>query len=333
MDATIQCSASFARCRRAEAPRYTSRLLVIIAVSWLAVQPTIATSFESGRAEFAVTVNDLEIPYSVFALFVLPGELLSLEADGSVVSADASQSAPEQSALGWRWRAPGSPGIYRLDVTRGGHRIALNVFVLVPRDRVRNERLNDYLIGTYPSEPLNGNPLYEQPDGFIELTEANADTQLSPHFRLGQFPSKQSGGYPKYLVLREQLLLKLELLLEALNNDGRTAETLTIMSGYRTPFYNAAIRNVPYSRHVYGGAADIYVDESPRDGDMDDLSRDGRIDYRDAQYLLRLADTLFRDADYVELRGGMGVYRRNAAHGPFLHIDARQLRARWGELP
>jgi hypothetical protein len=333
MVVTLRYSASFARCRRVEVLRRMSRLVTYLAATWLVAQPTIATSFESGRAEFAVTVNDLEVPYRVFALFVLPGEVFSFEADGAVVSADAAHASPEQSGSGWRWRAPDSPGIYRLEVARGSHLIALNVFVMVPRERVRNERLNDYRIGSYPSEPLNGNPLYEQPDGFIELTEANADTQLSPHFRLSQFPSKQSGGYPKYLVLREQLVLKLELLLEALNNDGRAAETLTIMSGYRTPFYNAAIRNVPYSRHVYGGAADIYVDESPRDGHMDDLNRDGRIDYRDAQHLLRLADTLFRDVDYVDLRGGMGVYRRNAAHGPFLHIDARQQRARWGELP
>jgi hypothetical protein len=310
-----------------------NRLASFLVAMCLAALPGVAISFESGRAPFVVTVNDLGIPYSVFAVYVLPGEVLLLSADGSVVSVDGSHAVLEQSVAGWQWRAPDSPGIYRLDVTRGSDRIALNVFVMVPRDRVRSERLNGYRVGSYPSKPLNGNPLYEQPDGFIEHTEANADVQLSPHFRLGQFPSKQSGGYPKYLVLREQLMLKLELLLEALNDDGYAAETLTIMSGYRTPFYNAAIRNVPYSRHVYGGAADVFVDETPRDGVMDDLNRDGRIDYRDAQYLFHIAETLFGDPRLVKLRGGMGVYRRNAAHGPFLHIDARQQRARWGLLP
>jgi acetyl-CoA carboxylase carboxyltransferase component len=60
--------------------------------------------------------------------------------------------------------------------------------------------------------------------------------------------------------------------LQALNEAGRTVERFVVMSGYRTPFYNAAIGNVPYSRHVWGGAADIYIDDAPRDGEMDDLN-------------------------------------------------------------
>ena len=46
---------------------------------------------------------------------------------------------------------------------------------------------------------------------------------------------------------------------------GIDASTFRILSGYRTPFYNRSIGNeTHYSRHVYGDAADIYVDE---DGD------------------------------------------------------------------
>jgi len=195
----------------------------------------------------------------------------------------------------------------------------------------------ELVCGAFSSTPerskKSGEALYLPPDGYIELTEDNADLKLSPHFKLSQFPSKQSSNYPKYLVLREQLLLKLELLLEQVNREGIAADTFTVMSGYRTPYYNAAIKNVPYSRHVFGGAADIYVDVSPRDDVMDDLNRDGRFDYRDAQYLYEIADRLFGDPRLATLRGGLGVYRSNAAHGPFLHVDARQQRARWGLLP
>jgi len=42
-------------------------------------------------------------------------------------------------------------------------------------------------------------------------------------------------------------------------------------------------------------------------------------------------------ADAVEsahpsLVGGVGIYPANSAHGPFVHIDVRGTRARWGGL-
>ena len=52
------------------------------------------------------------------------------------------------------------------------------------------------------------------------------------------------------------------------------------MSGYRPPF--SAIGNVQYSRHVWGGAADFYIDQSPKDGVMDDLNKDGVVNREDA---------------------------------------------------
>jgi hypothetical protein len=121
--------------------------------------------------------------------------------------------------------------------------------------------------------------------------------------------------------------------LERLNQAGIEADGFTVMSGYRTPIYNRSIGNGDHSRHIYGGAADIYVDVSPRDDIMDDLNGDGIYDSRDAQWLYRLADELFSSPEHRNLRGGLGVYDSNAAHGPFLHVDARGHRARWGLLP
>ena len=329
--------ASFARSLRRDSRRSALWPTVVLALLH-AVAPATAPAFETGRSETPIRVNELEIPYRVFAIYALPGEVLDIgPADSSGVQPfDLSSDAGgllQQSAAGWRWQAPDAPGIATVGIRSGADRIELNVVVLTPSTSVVDQRINGYRVGAYPKEPLNGNPLYLPPDGFIELTRDNADLELSPHFKLSQFPSKQSSEFPKYLVLREQLLLKLELLLEEVNHQGIAADTFTIMSGYRTPYYNAAIKNVPYSRHVFGGAADIYIDVAPRDDVMDDLNRDGRSDYRDAQRLYRIADTLFSQPRNVMLRGGLGVYRRNAAHGPFLHVDARQQRARWGVLP
>ena len=99
----------------------------------------------------------------------------------------------------------------------------------------------------------------------MEVTRENASTWISPHFQLGQFVCKAGGGYPKYIVLKEKLILKLERIIEEMNLNGTGCKTLHIMSGYRTPWYNAKIGNVAYSRHIYGDAADIYIDSRPED--------------------------------------------------------------------
>jgi hypothetical protein len=311
------------------------RIAISIALSLCVA---IAHGFESGRATFSVRVNDLEIPYRIFAVYALPAELLHLSIDNASVFADAELAIDSGELLdslpaAWRWRTPTNPGVTELRIRAQHDEIRLNVIVMHPAAHVRNERLNGYRIGAYPAEPLNGDPLYLPPDGFVELGQSTTELLLSPHFRLSQFPSKQAGGHPKYLALREQLLLKLELLLEEINARGIAADSLTIMSGFRTPFYNAAIGNVPYSRHVFGGAADVFVDVSPVDNYMDDLTRDGVLDYRDAQWLFRVANELFRRPENSRLVGGLGVYARTSAHGPFLHVDARGRRARWGLLP
>jgi hypothetical protein len=225
-----------------------------------------------------------------------------------------------------------NPGVTALTFGDARDEIRLNAVILHPASAVRDGRLFDYRIGDYPA-PLRGDAVYTPPDGFIELTSELLDLQLSPHFSLRQFPSKQSAALPKFLALRESLLLKLELLLERVNEAGIEADAFTVMSGYRTPMYNRSIGNGQHSRHIYGGAADIYVDVSPRDDIMDDLNGDGRSDFRDAQWLYRIADDLFSRSANRQFRGGLGVYRSTAAHGPFLHVDARGVRARWGLIP
>jgi uncharacterized protein YcbK (DUF882 family) len=93
------------------------------------------------------------------------------------------------------------------------------------------------------------------------------------------------------------------------------------MSGYRTPAYNRALGNVLYSRHTFGSAADIFVDAN-HDGRMDDLNGDGRSDAGDAEVLYRLFEE-------PQSTGGLGKYRETRAHGPFVHVDVRDRRARW----
>jgi hypothetical protein len=223
----------------------------------------------------------------------------------------------------WTWTAPAMPGLYPLHVVSNDQRDSLTIqaFVLVPYDRMRGEYLNGYRIGRYPAHPLRGLDIYRAPTGFVEVTRENENAFVSPHFRLKQFLCKQAGGYPKYVVLNEALIQRLEHLLELTNAAGYSASTFYVMSGYRTPAYNRALGNVLYSRHTFGSAADIFIDEN-HDGVMDDLNRDGRSDERDAEVLYRLFDG-------PQNGGGLGKYHATASHGPFVHVDIRDRTARW----
>jgi hypothetical protein len=293
--------------------------------------------FDPGRLSFSLRHDGWVSPYRVMAIFVLPSSELDLEVlarDGEgpfqlVTEAGQLIRSVERQ---WRWRAPSRPGLYPIRVVRASTAevMELNVFVLVPLGAIEGEQLNGYRIGRYPRKPLKGLKLYAPPAGLVEVTALNDRTLVSPHFRVGQFVCKQDGGHPQYLILRERLLLKLELLLEEVNRRGHRCDGFHVMSGYRTPHYNAAIGNVRYSRHVWGGAADIFIDEDPRDGIMDDLNRDGRIDLRDAAVLYDIIDDLYGRPWYAPFLGGLARYRKTPARGPFVHVDVRGFRARWG---
>jgi hypothetical protein len=225
-----------------------------------------------------------------------------------------------------------SPGLKELVLynSQSGETITINIFTMVPATNVdRNGYLNGYRIGKYPTTPLKGLDIYLPPKGFVEVTADNADVMLSPNFRLRDFVAKQKSGYPKYVVLRTALLLKLEKILAALNRAGHSIPSLTIMSGYRTPFYNRAIGNLQYSRHVWGGAADFYIDASPKDGLMVDLNMDGKVDRRDARWLAHFIAEMSEKGTFGKRAGDLGVYGSNSAHGPFVHVDVRGFRARW----
>jgi uncharacterized protein YcbK (DUF882 family) len=102
------------------------------------------------------------------------------------------------------------------------------------------------------------------------------------------------------------------------------------MSGFRTPQYNAGKGDTrgraSLSRHMYGDAADIFIDNDGN-GRMDDLNGDGRVNTSDARVILAAANRV--EAAHPSLIGGVGVYPATSAHGPFTHIDTRGYPARW----
>ncbi|MBD3654375.1 D-Ala-D-Ala carboxypeptidase family metallohydrolase [Kangiella sp.] len=321
---------------------YRGRLMLtlLLIASLIILTPNLSQAvtqvkdYQSGKAQFDLSVNKRSIPYEVFFHTVMPEQSLQLKSSREQLSSRVQVNEQWQT-LNWnkgdlKWKAPKAPGLYTLETTdvETGHQISVSVFVLRPATEMKNGVLNGYKIGNYP-KPLKGLPTYAAPKGFIEVTKENMDTKITPHFTLGQFLCKQPGGFPKYMVLRQNLLENLENLLTDVNNRGIRTDSFVIMSGYRTPAYNAAIGNVANSRHVYGDASDIFID-TLANGRMDDINGDGKVNEKDALRLYEFANNPEVHDHRDDLVGGIGVYKPNAVRGPFVHVDVRGTKARWG---
>ena len=118
------------------------------------------------------------------------------------------------------------------------------------------------------------------------------EKRLSPHFRVKEFHSKDD---PSDLVKVEERLL---YLLENIRNC--VGKPVHINSGYRSPEYNATLKNAsPRSQHCNGKAADIWVEGvTPK----------------------QIADIA---ECYLGSSGGIGIYKT------FTHVDVRTSCARW----
>ena len=294
--------------------------------------------FDDKTVGFALVFHGERTSYRDASVAVMPGEPVIFDTAGPTgeytVKTDHG-TAVQQSAHQFRWTAPERPGTYELTFQGPGKkeahdRITVHAFVMVPATQVKNGLLNGYRIGEYPATPLKGNPLYLPPSGFIEVTRDNRDTKVSPHFTLKQFLCKEdtTRSFPKYVVLKARLPLKLEAVLERVNALGFKADTLNVMSAYRTPYYNHAIGDVKYSMHQWGSAADVYVDPHTKNR-MEDLNRDGRVDISDAKFLYDEIEQMLSIKELRRFQGGMGYYPATSAHPPFVHVDVRGTAARW----
>ncbi|WPZ33959.1 D-Ala-D-Ala carboxypeptidase family metallohydrolase [Thalassobaculum sp. OXR-137] len=267
----------------------------------------------------AVRLNGDAPPHRIWHRLVMPGHTVRLDVPkGYTASVDGEP-------VGRRWVAPEAPGHHSLRVVdKTGETVQqVALFVLVPSASIDDRGyLEGYRIGRYPRNT---------PKGFIRLGRNDLNIRISPSFRIGQFICKQQPGhFPKFLLVGGANVHRLEVLLAGLRKEGVTkAKNFFVMSGFRTPYYNAAIGSARLSRHMYGDASDIYVDVDPRDGVMDDLNGDGAVTKADADFLYDFAERLFAARPDVE-PGGLGSYAANAVHGPFLHSDGRGSKARWG---
>lgn len=305
------------------------KTFIAIAIACLLLPETMGeVRVDPDRVSYTLGINELETDLALITTTVMPGRELRIRTHASA-GADRGELQPRED--GWAWRAPETPGLARLTFEHNEEVRRLLVFVLTPFQNRQQDQLNGYRIGAYSAAPFRGLSTYRAPLGFIEVTPDMLDIKVSPNFTVRQFLCKQQPGHdPTYLLIRPAMLAKLEAVLDKVQAAGHDVETLTVMSGFRTPWYNASIGNrTTSSRHLYGGAADVFVD-ADGDGWMDDMNGDGKVDIADAKTLAAMAETIAGVSSKAEWpAGGIGIYRANAVHGPFVHIDARGYQARW----
>lgn len=310
--------------------------IIALLVLMLAPAGRADEAFDTKTASFAITFHHETSAYRDTAVLVLPRAATVFNAvggpPGDYAAATGDGTIVQQGLRQWRWTAPDRPGTYLITFDGPGKKdaIAVHAFVMVPATEVKNGLLNGYRIGEYPATPPTGNPLHLPPTGFIEVTKDNEDTKVSPHFTLAQFLCKEdtTKRFPKYVLFKERLPLKLEAVLERVNALGFKVDTLHVMSAFRTPYYNHGIGDVKYSMHQWGSAADIYIDPLKKDR-MADLNRDGQVDIQDAKFLYDEIERMLATQDFERFQGGMGFYPGTSAHPPFVHIDVRGTAARW----
>ncbi len=240
-----------------------------------------------------------------------------------------------------RARSPRSPAALALSLTADRRSssaasptaaISLGGLPFVPFHSKRGEYVGAVRMGLWPAERRwTNNTNYANPAGFFVVTPTLRSQPVSPHFTIGDFAMKQGAHGPEgetYVVLQPALLEKLELTLAELSSSGARVRNFRITSGFRAPHYNNGVEGAaPSSRHQYGDAVDLIVDDNG-DGRMDDLNGDGVVNRADI-YLV--ADAFERvERRHANLVGGLGLYDATGPSGPFLHVDVRGNAARWG---
>jgi hypothetical protein len=298
-------------------------LAVVAALAWL---PPAAAQMHTAPAAPSGPVSGAR---------VAPSELLGLSGALRAVMGTTQTLASNPSLKPLLEGASHPAGLARWPTLRTASGDSFTVVTLVPMADAATAGFARYHVGQWPSRAPSAvrAARYDTPSGFIGVTRENASTYVSQNFRMRDFLTHdQSDVWPKVLVLQPRILDKLELLHQELQREGLPSR-LHVMSGFRTPQYNALGvgkkgGRAAHSRHMYGDAADVFVD-ADGNGMMDDLNHDGKVDIADARVLRAAAERV--EARYPALIGGIAAYPSNGVHGPFVHVDARGFKARWGE--
>ncbi len=305
-------------------------VVVLVATTWLLIVVRRALPDDAlgqSRSPTAPAFAERDVRDTAQAGVLIPDTLLGRSQALRFAALTASE-ALEMPGIARSLGDSAGPGPATLALDLGS--ASFTVFVVRPFAHKRGEMLGPYRLGWWPAERWMMAANYLNPDGFVEVQRGADSTRLSSHFSMRDFLMQdQEDTWPKYVVLEERLLDKLELILRELGERGVAANRAVVLSGFRAPYYNdrrvdeGAVRS---SRHQFGDAADVIID-ADGDGRMDDLNGDRRHDLRDIAVIGSAVSAVERE--YPELSGGLGSYAAQGPSGPFAHIDVRGTSARW----
>ncbi|PIE51253.1 hypothetical protein CSA37_12640 [Candidatus Fermentibacteria bacterium] len=273
---------------------------------------------------FSVSLNGVQQPEHLLAFTVEQGSTVTLACPDSI-----QWSVPSLDIQGQgREFAIQLPRCHGIHTVRGSDSTGVQEWLLlVPlgSEQVRTATVNSFLLGFYG----DGNTRDHLPDnGFIELPYHYYNSRVSTHLTFADLLCHTEGGWPQYMVLDTSLLTKLELVFQEVAKTYPEARVIHSISGFRTPAYNLAIGNeTGFSLHLYGSAADIWIEGWPENGLIDDLDRNKRIDVYDGEFIIEATRRL--EASGQVATGGASAYRWISTHGPFVHIDTRGSAAVW----
>jgi hypothetical protein len=199
-------------------------------------------------------------------------------------------------------------------------------------------------IGTYPNPEKATSwrvrmhkGLYRPPRFWMKLSPDVEKLHLSPSVLTGQmigFITDKKKTRPKrrhtsWFPPNRPFVYELEMLTRELRKGGLRFKRLAVNSCFRTPYYNRRIGGSSFSRHIYGDAADVMIDE---DGDevCDDINGDGRVDELDGLVIGQAARRVANPPLVPE--GGIGVYGfigKDSCRS-YCHFDGRGYITRWG---
>ncbi|MBI3829436.1 MAG: hypothetical protein HY291_07960 [Planctomycetes bacterium] len=260
-------------------------------------------------------------------------------------------------ATGLTGRAPKAPGLYRmdwkdtnLDPSQGEIRvIVLEHAEAKTSDGRTRLSVDSKSLGAYldpaqaPVAKIREHAgRYEPPAYFATLADETVNLPLGDNLAFGQIVAfmdhRDANGKKVFTTQRHTQVLppnrdlyrKLVLLRERLRQKGIKVSRFWITSGFRTPDYNKQIGGAAYSRHCFGDAVDLCIDED-NDKHMDDLNGDGKIDRNDGILIGRACAEL--EAEGLAVPGGIGVYEWDGDDSvrSHVHIDCRGYAVRWGQ--
>jgi len=273
---------------------------------------------------FGISVNGVPLQPHMMAFTASANEAVTLSCGDSL-----NWSVPRLGLTGcgkeFRFALPGSHGTYT--VTASDSETVQEYIMIVPLNKAqfRTSTLNSFPIGFYG----DGNTRDHLPDrGFIELWPDAFSARISTHLTFSDFLGHTEGGWPQYMVLDLRLVHKLECVFEQVSLLYPAARGIHCISGFRTPAYNAAIGNdTGFSLHLYGAAADFWIEGWPDNNLIDDLDRNKRIDVFDGEFIVDVTRALEAAGEVAV--GGASAYRWITSHGPFVHLDTRGSAAVW----